>query len=382
MASPLLELHNTQNISVRAMVQNQAVTSTKDRAELLQAHAELWCHIFGYLKSMALRSAIELGIPNAIHHNGGSASLLELLTTLPLTTNKQSCLPRLMRFLASSGVFAEDILIEGTTTKVYRLTPVSRLLVDDIDMNDNTCQLNFALLAMSQFQVMASLCLGKWLKNNDEKTPFAMAHGMDLWGATSHDAEYNMLFNEAMASDSRFVADIVVRECAELFLGVRSLVDVGGGNGAIAMAIAKAFPHIKCSVLDLPHVIYGTPTDGKVEFVVGDMMYLVPSADIALLKFVLHDWNDEDCVRILTRCKEAIHNEEGSGKVIIIDTVIGSPSQQILEAQLSMDLCMMALTTGKEREEEEWRKIFVEAGFSRYKIMPILGVKSLIELYP
>uniref|UniRef100_A0A0E0LVJ4 O-methyltransferase C-terminal domain-containing protein n=1 Tax=Oryza punctata TaxID=4537 RepID=A0A0E0LVJ4_ORYPU len=185
-----------------------------------------------------------------------------------------------------------------------------------------------------------------------------------------------------MASDSHLVVNMVLRECAEVFLGARSLVDVGGGNGTIAKAIANAFPHIKCTVLDLPHVIHGSPTDGTVEFVAGDMMHFVPSADVALLKFVLHDWSNEDCVRILTRCKEAITKKEGGGKVIIIDTVIGSQSQQILEAQFSMDICMMTLTTGKEREEEEWHKIFLESGFTRYKIMSILGVRALIDVYP
>ncbi|KAF0898753.1 hypothetical protein E2562_009358 [Oryza meyeriana var. granulata] len=107
---------------------------------------------------------------------------------------------------------------------------------------------------------------------------------MDFWDATRHDAEFSMLFNEVMVSNSCFMMDIVIHECAEVFVGVRSLVDVGGVTGAIARAIAKAFPHIKCSVLDLPHVICGTQTDGTVEFVAGDMMHPVPSADDMLLK--------------------------------------------------------------------------------------------------
>ena len=69
--------------------------------------------------------------------------------------------------------------------------------------------------------------------------------------------------------------------------------------------------------------------------------------------------------------------------MIIIDTIlIGSSSQQIYEAQLFLDLCMMTVTTGKEREEKEWHMIFLKAGFTQYKILPILGIKSLIEVYP
>ncbi|XP_072148033.1 acetylserotonin O-methyltransferase 3-like [Setaria viridis] len=186
-----------------------------------------------------------------------------------------------------------------------------------------------------------------------------------------------------MRSDSRFVSEILVRECGEVFAGVASLVDAGGGDGTTAMAIARAFPHVRCSVLELPHVVDAAAAAGStVEFVAGDMLEFIPPAELVLKKFVLH-WSDEDCVRILKRSKEAISTREPKGKVIIIDVVLGSsPSKQTLEAQLSLDLCMMVLFPGKQREEEKWHKIFLEAGFSRYKISPVLGSRSFIEVYP
>ncbi|KAL6641702.1 hypothetical protein ACP70R_019883 [Stipagrostis hirtigluma subsp. patula] len=98
--------------------------------------------------------------------------------------------------------------------------------------------------------------------------------------------------------------------------------------------------------------------------------------------FVLHDWSDEDCVRILKRCKEAISTKEPKGKVIIIDIVVGSASKQMYEAQLLIDLNMMVVMNGKERDEENWSEIFKDAGFTRYKINPVLGGRSLIEVYP
>ncbi|KAL6641701.1 hypothetical protein ACP70R_019882 [Stipagrostis hirtigluma subsp. patula] len=89
-----------------------------------------------------------------------------------------------------------------------------------------------------------------------------MAHGADYWNVVGRDAELGASFLEAMASDSRFVAQIVVRECGEVFAGARSLVDVGGGDGTMAKAIASAFPHVRCSVLELPQVVDGMPADG------------------------------------------------------------------------------------------------------------------------
>ena len=98
---------------------------------------------------------------------------------------------------------------------------------------------------------------------------------------------------------------------------------------------------------------------------------------------MLHNWSDEDCVRILKQSMLAISTREPKGKVVIIDTVASSASKQSLEAQLLMDLCMMVVLEGKERTEETWHKIFLDAGFTRYKITPILGTtRSLIEVYP
>jgi len=98
---------------------------------------------------------------------------------------------------------------------------------------------------------------------------------------------------------------------------------------------------------------------------------------------VLHNWSDEECVQILKLSKEAISTREPKGKVIIIDVVLGSsPSKQTLEAQLLLDLCMMVILPGKQREEEKWHKIFLDARFTQYKISPVLGSRSLIEVYP
>ena len=70
-----------------------------------------------------------------------------------------------------------------------------------------------------------------------------------------------------MGANSRFVAEIFVRECGEVLAGVASLVDAGGGDGTTAKAIAKAFPHVRCKVLELPQVAANMPADGMVEFV-------------------------------------------------------------------------------------------------------------------
>lgn len=107
------------------------------------------------------------------------------------------------------------------------------------------------------------------------------------------------------------------------------------------------------------------------------------------IQWVLHDWNDEDCIKILKRCKDAVESsKEKGGKVMIIETVIDTDEQQkqfdeeAKETQLLFDMLMMVLMGGKERDEKEMAKVFADAGFSRYNITPFFGFRSLIQLYP
>ncbi|THG13959.1 hypothetical protein TEA_024828 [Camellia sinensis var. sinensis] len=186
-----------------------------------------------------------------------------------------------------------------------------------------------------------------------------------------------------MGSDSRMMS-LVVRDCGALFGGLNSLVDVGGGTGINARIISEAFPGIKCTVFDLPHVVENLPEEKNLNYVGGNMFKSFPSADAIFFKCVLHNWSDENCVKILKRCREAIPSKEDGGKVIIIDMVVDGDRDEhdITETKLVFDILMMVLVTGRERSEKEWEKIFLEAGFSHYKITPIFGLRSLIEIYP
>ena len=217
--------------------------------ELLQAHTELWDLTFGYLKSMALECAIKLGLPNAIHRCGGAATLPDLLDAVSVPESKKAHLPRLMRFLAAFGIFtvsapAAGECADGEKASVYGLTPVSRLLADDAGANGSSGSLSpFVLSQTTKYHVKAG-----------------------------------------MGSDTQLAMDFVISNYGDVFEGVTSLVDVGGGPGSAARAIARAFPHVKCSVLVLPNVVNSVPQDGVVEYISGDMMRSIPTPDAVFLK--------------------------------------------------------------------------------------------------
>ncbi|GJN15589.1 hypothetical protein PR202_gb02513 [Eleusine coracana subsp. coracana] len=277
---------------------NQATTTTGSAAddELLQAQAELWCHGLAYLKSIALQCAIKIGIPTAIHRCGGAASLPELHASslIPVPASKQPCLSRVMKLLAASGIFRER------EAGVYCLTPVSRLLVEDDTSGGGhtSCLSSLALLFNTPFHFKASQRMAEWLiagnKDDDDgaaETPLMMTYGMSLYDLVGRDTEFGTLFYKAMSGDSRFVAEILMRQCGEVFARAASLVDVGGGDGTTAKAIAKAFPQVRCSVLELPQLVDSVPplVDDAVEFIAGDMMDFIPPADVVLLKVRAHN---------------------------------------------------------------------------------------------
>ncbi|CAH1448515.1 unnamed protein product [Lactuca virosa] len=303
---------------------------------------------------MVLGCALELGIPDIIHDHQKPITLQELVSKLNISVEKTLHLKRLMRLLMHSNFFSVAKFHDE----------------EGEDEKEGTFQ-----------------SLGRWF-NRNELNAFETAHGTHIWEFADKNPRFNQLFNDAMASNSEMMK-LVVKENKELFEGVDSLVDVGGGNGANAKILLEAFPHLKCTVFELPHVIAYMVDTKNLKYVGGDMFHSIPSADAIILKNILHDWSDEDVLKILERCKEAIAvspSDGKKGKVIILDMVIGDSDDherhEITEAKLFFDLKMMALATEKERTKDEWEKLFLQANLDQYKITHISGLMSVIELFP
>ncbi|KAL5726440.1 trans-resveratrol di-O-methyltransferase [Ranunculus cassubicifolius] len=341
------------------------------------AQAHVWKYAYNYVTSMSLRCAVQLGIPDIISDHGIPITLSDLAKKLSLPQWKSNHLYRLMRILVHSGFFAIGKTHPHEEVK-YTLTPPSELLLK----SHMTTISPLVLLVTDPAQLTAFGFLSTFFKGTG-KTPMEAAFGTSFYGYCAQHPEFNNVFNDAMASDSKFLMSEVIEECKNIFQGARSLVDVAGGTGTSVKTISEAFPELKCTVLDLPHVVSNMEGNENIEFVAGDMFQSVPRADIVLLKWILHNWSDEECIKILKRCKEAIPSKEEGGKVIIIDMVVNEKGNfEITETQLCLDICMMGLLTGKERTEPEWEKLSHEAGFTSYKLVRSLGMRSVIELCP
>lgn len=368
---------------------------TTDTDELLAAHRELWCHALGYIKSMALKCALDLRIPDIIQRCGGTATLGELVAGSGLPASSASYLRRVMRTLTAMRIFAlshqdpggkdDDGAGDDAASYKYKLTPTSRLLLSegkDDDASDFNILSNISgHVDQGTVSIMFSMC--DWMKNPHaaDLSLYQTVHGRVMWKSVEDDAATRDSFYKSMDSDTRIVMHAVLKEYPEVFQGLTSLVDVGGGRGTASLAINAAFPRIKCTVMDLPHVVAEGPAGTALTFVGGDMFEYIPPAEALLLKWILHDWDDAKCIKILERCKEAISGAQGGGKVIIIDTVIGRDDTACDET-LVLDLHILSMVNGAEREEHEWRKIIQAAGFRDYKITHTRGIPSIIEVYP
>ncbi|KAF8043354.1 hypothetical protein BT93_A1635 [Corymbia citriodora subsp. variegata] len=350
--------------------------------ELLQAQAHVWNHVFSHITSLCLRCAVQLGIPDLVHDHGRPMTLPDLVSALHIRPAKAHCLGRLMRVLVHSGFFQLQYLEEEDRQSGYTLTAASRLL-----LKHNPWSLApFLLDTFHPFFTGMWHHLTTWLEDGEGAAPtmLEMAHGGPMWEVTRRNPEIDGLFRGGMDKDTRLVAKVVVETCGGVFDGLSSVVDVGGGSGTMGRAITDAFPSLECTVLDLPNVVDGLVGSERLKFVGGDMFVEIPPADAILLKWILHNWSDEKCIDILKRSKEAVSRVGGVGKVIIIDMVVGNQADdhQSTETQLFWDMMMMAIVDAKERDEKEWEKLFVDAGFSGYKIISHLGIRSLIEVYP
>ncbi|TYH00011.1 hypothetical protein E1A91_A10G218200v1 [Gossypium mustelinum] len=300
---------------------------------------------------MSLKCALDLGILEIIQNHGKPMTITELVVALRMLNPTKACdIYRIMRILVHSGIFARQNLFNDAQEEGYVLTNSSPTMDPVI-----TKPWSF---------------LSTWFQNDDH-TPFATTYGETLWDYFAHDPQLKDLINDGLASDSQLVTNVLVDKCKEAFEGLNSLVDVGGGTGTTAKAIADTFPLMECIVFDLPNIVAGLQGSKNLKYK------------------VLHDWDDEGCLKILKRCKEAISSQDNVGrKLIIIDMVVrenekvNDEASNLTKTQLFFDMLMLVLVAGKERQEEQWAKLFFEAGFRSYKITPIVGFTSLIEVYP
>lgn len=344
---------------------------------MVAGQAQILRYIYGALDGMAIRCCVELRIADIIHNHGHPITLSEIANGIASPSINLDGLRRLMRFLVHRKIFQVGDG-EGGNEDVYSLNHCSKWLLCDADVT-------LAPMVMMRTDPSMVLPLHVLSRSITEGgTAFKMIHGEEMFDFSSSNSGFNRVFNEGMACTAKITINAILASYKTGFLGTKgSVVDVGGGTGVAISEIVKAYPHLNGINFDLPHVISMAPRyDNGVTHIGGDMFEAIPPAETIFMKWILHDWSDDDCIKILKNCRKAIPKE--SGKIVIAE-IVNHPTgdDPFVDTQLTYDLVMFShFSGGRERNESEWKRILNEGGFRRYNIIKIPSLQSIIEAFP
>jgi hypothetical protein len=208
--------------------------------------------------------------------------------------------------------------------------------------------------------------------------------GSDGFGLLERDPGAASTFNMAQVQRTRLVAKSVVQHHS--FSGVGTIVDVGGGHGALLETVLRANPGLRGVLFDRPHAVAGARAlveqaaiADRCELIPGNFFDSVPAgANVYLLKNIIHDWDDERASRILRNCHDAMPDD---GRLLLVELVLPArlDASATHRAIVHDDLAMMLGPGGKERNECEFRELLRRSGFALNGVKPIELGYSILE---
>jgi ubiquinone/menaquinone biosynthesis C-methylase UbiE len=319
--------------------------------------------ISGFWVARCVYVAAKLGIPDLIKDAPKTAEELSAETA----THGPS-LFRVLRALAAVGVITQD------SDNRFGSTPLSQTLCSNVPGSIRA----FAMTELGEEHYPA---WGELLYSvRTGGVAFDKAFGEPVWEFFAKNPENARIFNDAMSGMTAQANEAI--HAAYDFAGINTIVDVGGGHGGLITSILKKNPSMRGILFDAPQVIEGAKSalaesgvGDRCQFVSGDFFKSVPEGgDAIVMKWIIHDWNDEQSVSIMKNCRRAL--PEG-GKLILIEAVVPATSEPHFSKFI--DLNMLVMTGGRERTEEEFHALYEASGFKLARIVPSESPFSVIE---
>ncbi|MDE3721840.1 methyltransferase [Nocardiopsis sp. N85] len=333
-------------------------------------HTALGRMLFGGMVAHLVGGAVRLGLPDALGDRESTA--IGLARTLDA---RADTVERLLRALAAVD------LVEETAPGRYALTPTGRLLRSDHPES---------MAAIARFYT-DPLLLDSWRELagsvRDGSVAFDRVHGESFFDHLRGRPEQAAMFHAAMADGTRGTARVLPD--AYDFAPFTTVVDVGGGDGTLLSAILARHPHLRGVVFDnadgtvrAPATLERAGVADRCAVVTGDFFSTVPAGDVLLLKSIVHDWDDDRAVRILTRCRKAIAED---GRLLLVEPMLpdGAATVENTVPFLS-DLNMMVNTGGRERTRADFEALCSRADLTVTSVRTLAPPSgyALIEIAP
>lgn len=319
----------------------------------------------GYWVSQMIYVAAKLDLAERIQASVTTAEGLARATEM-----HAPALYRLLRGLASVGIFSED------EAHQFHLTPLAETLLPDVPGSQKAMAL---MNGEEHYQSWGELlyCV------KTGKPGFDKVYGTRPFDFLSSHPEQAKIFDAAMTSIHGRETPAML--AAYDFSGIKVLADVGGGNGSLLIATLKKHATLRGMLYDLPHVIERSRPNfaaaevaDRCQLTGGSFFESIPAgADAYLMRHIIHDWNDDECVTILKNIRKVI---PAGGRLLVLESVI-PPGNTPMFGKL-LDLNMLVIPGGQERTEEEYRRLYAAGGFKLSRIVPTSTEVSVIEGVP
>lgn len=330
----------------------------KNPAEMLVSMVD------GFLVSRGLYVVAELNIAEALLD--GPATATVLAEKLDLNAD---ALHRLLRMLAGHGVFTYNN--DGS----FELNDISRLMT-----KSHPQTLHGFLLHEDPARWQAYGNMAYSLKTG--KPTFNHLFGKNYFEYIAQDKKRSEQFDQGMATFSEEENKQIAQAVG--FTSSGHIIDIGGGVGGLLKEIVQHNANLHATLYELPHLesmarqyLQKHFLNNQISVTIGSFFdSIVHGGDVYILKRILHDWSDQECIQILTNCRNAMHN---SAKLLVFDCIV--PEDTSYDISKDIDIIMMVVFGGKERTKKEFAALFDAAGLKLSKATPVKGTMlSVLEV--
>ncbi|EOA24184.1 hypothetical protein CARUB_v10017422mg [Capsella rubella] len=371
-------------------LQDPLTTSPKEEQhfdeETVSLQAEKILYTTGF--PMVFKTALELGVIDTLAavDEGVWLSSYEItlrLPTKPKNPHAATMLDRMLSLLVTHSVLKCRTVETGNngqtrkSERVYAAEPVCMFFLNRGGGSGSLATMLMVGLSEDFLKTWPHL-KDMILEGTDA---FTASHGMKLFEYIGSNKRFGEMFNRSMLEVSTMTMNRIL-QVYKGFEDVNTLVDVGGGYGQVIGLVTSKYPHIKGINFDLAKVITNAPLYPGVEHVSGDMFKEIPKGDAIFLKSILHDWSDEDCVKILRNCWRSLPNK---GKVILVELIMPvEPKMNDTPSNIAFGMDIFMLTqcsNGKERSFPQVETLALDSGFIRCKIICHSYSYCVLELH-